>query len=196
MRLADADRADCRSAGSLEVHADHWEGPIIPGHVVDNLPDALAAFQQCRAYRVLWTMSRAVIAQMERRVVAMSDAQQQDPAVALVDLCERRALTVPTIAHSHSAEAAHALNSSPPPNWKRPRRHSRLHCSRLRCIAKEFFFNGRADPALAHRLLDGVELHSQRLGDICRRGAASKTPLDPLTISSTRTTGPCVTRGA
>ena len=48
----------------------------------------------------------------------------------------------------------------------------------VRAASPRNFFNGRADPSLAHRLLDGVELHSQRLGDLCRSGAASKTPLD------------------
>ena len=71
MRPADADGTDCRRAGCLEVHADPWEGPIIPVDVAEDLPDALAAFQQRRADLVLWTVSRAVVAQMERRIVAM-----------------------------------------------------------------------------------------------------------------------------
>jgi hypothetical protein len=40
------------------------------------------------------------------------------------------------------------------------------------------FFDGRADPSLPHRLLDGVELQSQRLGNFCRAGATGEQPLD------------------
>src|SRR5215467_11338614 len=93
MRPADADLTDCRRTGRLEVHTDRREGPIIPGHVAEDLPDALAAFEQRRAYLVLWTIFRAVVAQMERRVVAMPHTQQQDPPVALVDPRQRRGVT-------------------------------------------------------------------------------------------------------
>src|SRR5215831_14874639 len=40
------------------------------------------------------------------------------------------------------------------------------------------FFNRRADPSLAHPLLNGVELQSQRVGDLCRSGAVRKAFLD------------------
>jgi hypothetical protein len=79
---------------------------------------------------------------------------------------------MPTVVR-RSAKAAHALRSSPPPNRKKPQRHSRLGCSRLARHRQGIFFYGRADPSLAHRLLDGVELHSQRLGIATHRGVGN-----------------------
>jgi len=40
------------------------------------------------------------------------------------------------------------------------------------------FFDGRADPSLAYRLLDRVQLQSEPVGNLCRAGAASKKPLN------------------
>src|SRR5262252_3114809 len=77
-----------------------------------------------------------------------------------------------------SVKAAHALRWSPPPNWKKPQRHSRLDWSSLARHRQGVFFNRRADPSLAHPLLNGVELQSQRVGDLSRSGAVRKALLD------------------
>src|SRR5262249_21606837 len=64
-----------------------------------------------------------------------------------------------------------AVCSSPPPNQHK----LRLRVARHRPVG---FFYGRAGPSLAEPLPNGVELQSKVLGDLCRNGAARKTPLD------------------
>src|SRR5215472_2209449 len=83
----------------------------------------------------------------------------------------------PTVVR-RSVKAAHALRYSPPPDRKKPQRHSRLDWSPLARHRQGVFFNRRADPSLAHPLLNGVELQSQRVGDLCRSGATRKAFLD------------------